>query len=61
MLETFCEIPRFADTCYQAANWIRVGQTQGRGKLDVRKEYALPIKDIWLKPLHRNWKTVLNS
>ena len=61
MLETFCEIPRFVGTCYQAANWIRVGQTQGRGKLDVRNEYALPIKDIWLKPLHRNWKTVLNS
>ena len=61
MFETFCEIPRFAGTCYQAANWIQVGQTQGRGKLDVRNEYALPIKDIWLKPLHRNWKTVLNS
>ena len=31
------------------------------GKLDVRKEYALPIKDIWLRPLQRNWKEILNS
>lgn len=61
LLETFCEIPRFAGTCYQAANWIRVGQTKGRGKLDVRNEYALPIKDIYLKPVHRHWKAALNS
>ena len=45
----------------QAANWIKVGQTQGRGKLDVRNERALPIKDIWLRPLQRNWKVILNS
>lgn len=61
LLETFCEIPRFRGTCYQADNWIRVGQTKGRGKLDVHKQYALPIKDIWLKPLQHNWKSVLNS
>ena len=61
LLETFCEIPRFRGTCYQADNWTRVGQTKGRGKLDVHKEYALPIKDIWLKPLQHNWKSLLNS
>ena len=55
LLETFCEIPRFRGTCYQAANWIRVGQTQGRGKLDVRNEYALPIKDIWPRPPARQY------
>ena len=60
LLETFCESPRFAGTCYRAANWIRVGKTQGRGKLDVKNEYALPVKDIWLRPLRRDWKKVLN-
>ena len=24
----------FAGTCYRAANWIRVGRTQGRGRQD---------------------------
>ena len=48
LLETFCE--SLAGTCYRAANWIRVGKTQGRGKLDVKNEYALPVKDIWLIP-----------
>ena len=34
LLETFVEIPRFTGTSYRAANWIRLGQTQGRGKLE---------------------------
>ena len=58
--ESFCEGPRFAGTCYQAANWTCVGQTKGRGKLDVHSLYALPIKDIWLRPLQSNWKIFLN-
>ena len=32
LLETFCEKPRFKETCYRAANWTLVGQTKGRGK-----------------------------
>ena len=61
LLETFCETPRFEGTCYRAANWIKVGVTQGRGKLDTRRRRALPAKDIWLKPLHRDWKRILNK
>ena len=34
LLETFVEIPRFTGTSYRAANWMRLGQTQGRGKLE---------------------------
>ena len=60
LLETFCESQRFRGTCYRAANWIRVGQTQGRGKLDTRNECALPVKDILLKPIHPDWRTILN-
>ena len=50
LLETFCATPRFAGTCYRAANWIHLGQTQGRGKLDTRHEYAQPVKNIFVKP-----------
>jgi hypothetical protein len=45
---------------YRAANRIHVGQTQGRGKLDSRNLYALPVKHILLKPLHPRWRSVLN-
>lgn len=54
LFETFVESQRFKGTCYRAANWIHVGITKGRGKLDVRKEYLLPVKDIFLYPLQKN-------
>ena len=45
LLETFVQSDRFVGTSYRAANWIHVGQTQGRGKLDVYNQHALPKKD----------------
>lgn len=56
LLETFVEKKRFYGTCYKAANWICVGDTQGRGKLDVKNEYKLPVKSIWLHPLRRDFR-----
>ena len=35
LIETFVEKPRFTGTCYKAANWLYLGDTQGRGKLDT--------------------------
>jgi hypothetical protein len=61
LLETFVERPRFAGTCYRAANWTNVGQTQGRGKLDRHKLYAKPIKDIYLYPLDRRFRQILTA
>ena len=60
LLETFCETPRFQGTCYRAANWIHLGQTQGRGKLDTRHEYNQPVKNVFVKPLCPDWKETLN-
>ncbi|MBE3116515.1 DUF4338 domain-containing protein [Candidatus Bathyarchaeota archaeon] len=59
LLETFVEKERFAGTCYKAANWCHVGQTQGRGKLDRKKECNLPVKDIYLYPLSKNFREIL--
>ena len=61
LLETFVEIARFAGTSYKAANWICVGNTKGRGKLDVKNEWAKPVKSIWLLPLTKHFRTVLCS
>lgn len=61
LLETFVERPRHAGTCYKAANWICVGQTQGRGKLDRHKLRDKPVKDIWLYPLDRRFRSVLTA
>lgn len=34
LLETLVERRRFAGTCYRAANWIELGDTSGRGRMD---------------------------
>ena len=59
LLETFVERDRFAGTCYKAANWVFVGCTQGRGKMDRFSERKLPVKDIYLYPLTRNFREIL--
>jgi hypothetical protein len=51
LVETFVERPRFAGTCYRAANWRPVGQTQGRTRNDPQRQIQSPIKDIYLLPL----------
>jgi hypothetical protein len=59
LMESFVEKQRFKGTCYKAANWINVGQTKGRGKLGPAGKLSVPIKDIWLLPLKRRFRTVL--
>ena len=59
LLETFVETPRHRGTCYKAANWIHVGQTVGRGKKSRVHEQIIPIKNIWLYPLRKDFRSVL--
>lgn len=61
LLETFVEKPRFAGTCYKAANWQYLGDTQGRGKLDTLHRNAQPIKSIWIYPLVPDFRRYLCS
>lgn len=59
MLETFVDAGRFRGTCYKAANWICVGQTQGRSRNDRERTLRVPVKDIYLYPLSRNFRREL--
>jgi hypothetical protein len=60
LVETFVERNIFKGTCYKAANWKCVGQTQGRSRQDGRKtQLSVPIKDILLYPLTRNFQQIL--
>ena len=56
LLETFVEAQRFAGTCYRAANWTCVGQTQGRGKLGDHRLGQVPVKTVWVYPLSRDFR-----
>jgi hypothetical protein len=60
LMETFVESTRFRGICYKAANWIHVGKTKGRGKLGPNGQ-SVPIKDILLYPLSRNFRSVLKG
>ena len=35
-------------------------KTQGRGRYDREKLCNKPRKDVWLRPLRRDWKRTLN-
>lgn len=61
LLETFVERGRFVGTSYKAANWIYVGMTKGRGKLDSENRHALPVKDVYLYPLRRDYRRILTA
>jgi len=61
LVETFVEISRFTGTCYQAANWRYLGQTKGVGRLGNTRKPQLPVKSIWVYPLHKKFRQKLCS
>ncbi len=60
LLETFVDTERFSGTSYKAANWLWVGRTQGRGKNDRHHQKNLSVKDVFLYPLKKEFREILN-
>ncbi len=60
-LETFVEVGRFRGTSYRAANWIHAGRTTGRGRDGGHRHALLPIKDVYLYPLKKDFRKALTS
>ena len=54
LVESFVDQSRHTGTCYQASNWIEVGQTRGRGRQDSAHQHAETVKAIYLYPLGHN-------
>lgn len=62
LLETLVDGSRYPGTCYRAANWIWVGLTQGRGRMDrTGQAQGRSPKHIFLYPLHRQWRDRLRK
>jgi hypothetical protein len=59
LLETFVDRSRFRGTCYRAANWVCVGQTQGRSRQDRRRQISVSVKDIYVYPLSPHFRREL--
>jgi hypothetical protein len=52
LLETLVDAQRFQGTCYRAANWIALGDTQGRGRMDrAHARHGAAPKQIFVHPL----------
>ena len=55
LVETLVDTKCFRGTCYRAANWLHVGQTSGRGRMDrEHQRHGQAIKDIYVYPLVRD-------
>lgn len=55
LLETLVDAERFRGTCYRAANWIPLGRTQGRGRMDRHHAWQdRAPKDIYIYALRRD-------
>ncbi|WP_028309560.1 DUF4338 domain-containing protein [Desulfitibacter alkalitolerans] len=61
LLETFVDPEEYRGTCYKAANWILLGETAGRGRMDRRKQYLSTPKHIYVYPLHRDFRAILGG
>lgn len=55
LVETLVDESRYSGHCYRAANWVRLGETTGRGRMDAghRREGVSP-KAVWIYPLQAN-------
>lgn len=61
LIESFVESERFAGTSYQAANWIEIGQTKGRGRQDRKHNHAKSVKAIYVYPLQADFRQRLGG
>lgn len=59
LLETFVDTRRFAGTCYRAANWQSVGETTGRSRQDRDRRLQVPVKAVYVYPLHPRFREAL--
>ena len=61
LLETLVDRERYNGTCYRAANWVSVGLTQGRGRMDRTGKGQGSRKEIFVYPLDRRWQKQLQE
>ena len=59
LVESFVDRSQFSGVSYRAANWIRVGQSKGRGRQDRFSQRKETIKDIYVYPLEKDFRARL--
>jgi hypothetical protein len=60
LMETLVDQRRFKGTCYKAANWVHLGETTGRGRMDrENKRQGMAVKEIYVYPLTNRFRQEL--
>jgi len=60
LMETLIDKKRFKGTCYKAANWIHMGKTTGRGRMDRdNTQQGAAVKEIYVYPLTSRFRQKL--
>jgi hypothetical protein len=55
LVETLVDRQRFYGGCYRAANWIVLGQTSGRGRMDrTHERHGAQVQAVLVYPLVKN-------
>jgi len=55
LLESFVNTEAYEGTCYQAANWLCVGESSGRGR-NGPNEPKVARKEVYVYELNRRWR-----
>jgi hypothetical protein len=58
LVESFVDSEQYAGTCYQAANWLGLGQSAGRGR-NGRRGHEVSAKELYLYELNRHWRQAM--
>lgn len=61
LMETFVDQSHFKGTCYKAANWVCLGETKGRGRMDRKGLARGTLKTIYAYPLQKDFRKVLKG
>ncbi|MEK8018456.1 MAG: DUF4338 domain-containing protein [Candidatus Parabeggiatoa sp.] len=62
LLETIVDQKLYHGGCYRAANWIEIGRTSGRGRMDkTHKRHGKAVKTILIYPLIKNARRQLKE
>ncbi len=55
LVETLVDRQRFYGGCYRASNWIVLGETSGRGRMDrTHQRHGAEVKTVMVYPLVKN-------
>jgi len=60
LMETLVDRGRFKGTCYRAANFVHIGETTGRGRMDRdNTRQGMAVKEIYVYPLASRFRREL--